>query len=408
MPFLNRKKNAYILLLSVAILAGIKSYSYITSKTNLESIEITNPAPQSTVNGVVRIAAKIFGKAENVKFTFTDNNGEIVKEAKGYFEVEDNEWVYYLNSLDIESGTYSVIAAALSKEGEKNNSISINIANDADSISFAKEMRERNEEKKEFDKESDSLKSQTPIESLAVPELQLPEISEEPPKEENHPEKLAEAVVTALTNLYDEINNNLSTSTNQGQVAGAFQENKKTRKQENNGASDELSEVNPPSSRILLDYGEASNKAKKQENNEAIQQFSNITIEQYNNDEIPPTSNVDAEDKKPNDLNEPTEFNWFNYKIKIIKIENHETLKLPYTLSASCNNPLDSLEFILDNLETPQIDYSFKASNNYGYYTYWTYKLGSEDIESGDYLLYAKGTIDWHSYESPMIIVRVE
>lgn len=374
MFFSKDKKTIHILLLVAVIAISIYSYSYLNSKTSLSEITITNPAEKSAINGVVKISAKTSGNADSVKFKLTDEKDKTVKELLAYYE--NNEWVYYLNSLELLDGTYSLNATASEDTIKKENYLSLKIENgmDEDILAHKKDFGESND----IVAENTKTKELPPIENLAsmagANNEQQPPQQNEKIKQTATPKEIANAVFTALSNIYDTIDSNLSTTTITGQVAGAFQETTKTRKQENSETdktNTTIEQLNQPA--------------------QAIEQ----PPQQTKNDKTSPTAN-------------PAANNWFNYNLKIIGLKNREIMKFPYTLSASCNNPLDSAEFILDNLETPEIDYTFKASNNYGYYTYWTYKLNSNDIATGDYLLYAKGTIDWLSYESPIIIVGVE
>ncbi|MFH1029745.1 MAG: hypothetical protein V1770_00620 [bacterium] len=380
------KKIIYPLILVAAIFAGIYSYSFLISKAELAEIFILSPGSE-TVNGVVKISAKTVGTSDSVEFILKNEQNETIKEMLAY--PEENEWVYYLNSLELVDGAYALESIATNNKISKKNSLSIRIEN-----GFHEDLLAYTLEKQE---------NKTP--ALIVPEKQVFEktspinetISEAKPKQigkaansenKDNSKEIADAVLTALSNLYDTINNSISASSTEqtnGKVAGA------TNHKIDESMNQKINE--PTHSSESLPQGEIKEAENKGE---------------AANSTIPAISNESPKKENPSNQESVTENNWFRYNLKILGLENRETLKFPYTLSASCNNPLDSVEFIFDNLETEEIDYTFKSANNYGYYTYWTYKLNSGEIKKGDYLLYAKGTIDWHTYESPIIVVKVE
>lgn len=368
-------------------------------ENSLTGINIVKPAQESSVNGISRITAKTFGKASDVDFIIKNNADGSMKTVKAFFENAANEWSYYLNSMEIANGGYTIEALAHNGNLQFQDATKIKIENDGNDAPASNILTKKNdeifitEEKKEPEKIEIKQEEKVITETAAstIGESAASAITEEKAAtteaNSQNQTQILNAVVKALSNIYDTINNNLIASENgeqiaqlpipEGKVAGTTE--KKVIKKEDLPV------------KIIKNYiGEQS-----------ITAHPDSTMAQTPNDKT-------ADDKKT-DITEKAEGNnWFKYDLKLNGIENGEKISNEKMLSASCNNPLDSVVFIIDNLNTPEIDYKFNALNNYGYYTYWTYKLNPKDIKKGEYLLYARGTIDWQNYESPMIIVEIE
>ncbi|MFH0856402.1 MAG: hypothetical protein V1860_00705 [bacterium] len=367
------KKTILSLFIIIFIALSAKFYFSKNSSEKIERLSIINPSSSAKTNGIIKLSAKFIGKPSNIGFAIKNSKDEIVKSGNGYYEYDSDEWVYYLNSLEIENGGYKMEARALSSNRNFLAVQDIKIDNAGYSpeklatvaktpaISEPNAPAAKNEEPKSLVKTEEPQKNEVQKENTPAV------ISAAPQENQGSKDEIINGVVKALSNLYDAINKNLLAED-----------------------EDDLAALPPKVEQQGKVAGTSVEKAPP-ETSEVVNE---------------PEKNGDEEKKeeKPNDI----DYGWFKYELKINDIENNELVKSEKMLNAKCNNPLDSLIFILDNLDTPEIDYTFNGENNYGYYTYWTYKLNPKNIKKGEYLLYAKGSIDWHSYESPMIVIRIE
>lgn len=373
-------KKSLLLFFIIVFMAGMtKFYFHADAIDKLERISIISPSSSASANGIIKLSAKFVGKPSNVKFTVKNERNEKIKSVNAFSEFDSGEWVYYLNSMELENGDYKLETYASSSDKSFSASQDIKIYNAGVSSSSKltaavnPPAAPRPTVPQEENKIADSP-SNTPAEPRKDLEAEIENRRETPEnkipddaarKNERLPDEILNGVVKALSGVYDAINGNLLASnlnfeppaqseTPQGKIAGA------TARKE----PEKVAEVNKETRK--------SEEAKKEE-------------------------------KKNTD-----DYGWFKYDLKISNIENNEIITSEKLLNAKCNNPLDSVEFILDNLNTPDIDYTFNGVNNYGYYTYWTYKINPRDLKKGEYLLYAKGAIDWHTYESPIIVIKIE
>lgn len=393
--FINRRKKIlYSVLLVAVIAAGIKSYAYIKTENGLTGVNIVKPAQEeSSINGIAKISAKTFGKASNVDFIIKNNTDGSMKTVKAFFENATNEWCYYLNSMEIVNGNYTIKTFAHNGNLQFQDAAKIKIENDGNGAPAPSILTKKNNEAVITEKKSEEKKEQEKIE-MGKTEQAIAEIATSSNESAANAQattteantQILNAVVKALSNIYDTINNNLAAS-----------------------------ETGEPETQAILEGKVAGTSDKKiiRKEDLPVKIIKNYTGEQSITSRPDPSMQQTPDDKKADEQKEnitekTEENNWFKYDLKLSGIENGKKISNEKMLSASCNNPLDSVIFIIDNLETPEIDYKFDALNNYGYYTYWTYKINPKDIKKGEYLLYARGTIDWYNYESPMIIISVE
>lgn len=371
------KKTLLSFFIIIFIAGAAKFYFRKNSSAKLEQINIVSPSSSAAANGIVKLSAKFLGNPSDVSFTLKNDKDEKIKSGNGFFESDSGEWVYYLNSMEVADGKYRLTAdASLSnKDFHASQDIKIDNAGESSSAKLASAIippavsppPAKNKTAESPVKNGEPKKNDAQKEN--PPQTDKNKISDTVTQSnENLPDEILNGVIKALSGVYDAINNNLlaenltlgypapSETAPQGKVAGATVEKEP----------------------------EKSDKAVEE-----------------------PKKQEEAE-KEEVKKNGGDDYGWFRYDLKISNIENKEVIASEKILNAKCNNPLDSVEFILDNLDTPDIDYTFNGVNNYGYYTYWTYKLNPKDIKKGEYLLYAKGTIDWHTYESPIIVIRIE
>lgn len=367
MHFSPLKKLFSILGVVILLFGGITVYHFLHSGQRLAGIAIAKPAFNSTYNGIARISAKFVGPPLSVKFIFKNDLGEVVKEAAAYFENDTQEWVYYLNSMEFANGNYVLEALGKTEYSNFRDSLAIKINNDGNSSlssTFADAQQDQSVQNDKASSSNDTLIILAQNEKI---EEESPQISTTNNNELISSstslvlkEDLLNGVIKALSNIYDTVNNNLNENATENNAINA-------------------QELQPKVAGATA------------EKNDGVES------------EMKSTTTSAIADSKIN-----SEQSWFSYNLQISNVENQEIISDEKILAADCDNPLDTVEFILDDLETPEIDYTLKAVNNYGYYTYWTYKLNPKDIAKGQYLLYAKGTIDWHTYESPLVLVNIK
>lgn len=388
----SRLKKIIPFFLLLIIFCIIKCCSYFKSTSSIPSLKITSPSLNSSCNGIIRIAAKTADKSNTVNFILKkENNNETIAAFKPYFESDVGEWAYYWNTAGVENGNYIFEAKILDRDSNPRNitNRSFIIQNDIESA-LANAAGKNTTSIPAFEESpkiaDEQLETSHPEINTAQKQTKIIEPNNGIESLNGEQEKILAGVLKALDKIYSVISDRIGIAEEieiKGQVAGA------TSQEDNSPACGaEVSESQIPEAAIK----------------DAISSSSSETVMKKisGGQEIASTT-IDIADE-----NSADEHNWFRYDLKIISHENKEKISGIATLSAGCNNPLDSVAFIFDNLETKDIDYSFKAENNYGYYTHWAYKLNTADIKKGDYLLYAKGLVDWYTYESPMIIVKID
>lgn len=377
-PYLS--KTIFLIIIIIVAVLGAKSYSYINSYSKLSDIIIINPNHNSNLSGIVKISAKTIGAPSNLFFALKKSSGEQIAQVKAYFEPASREWVYYWNTIEAEDGDYKIEVWAYDKEKKYLRDLDIKISNhhkikrNAQENTFSPEKETAMLEpsilknKKEDNNSSSENNSknitatQTP-ENTMLSQVKDIESSTLPTSAGNgKDEKILLGVIKALSNIYDNIETNL-TPTSSSQVIYNPEKNENPIK---------------PSGIVA---GESVEK--------------NITT----------TTATQVKEKTAGSIEGN---NWFKYNIKITSHEDKDIISSKTSLSALSNNPLDSLDFIFDNPDTSEIDYTFRALNNYGYYTYWTYMLDPKILPQGEYFVSAKGSIDGHIYQSPLITLSIK
>jgi len=415
MPY-KYKKIILSMMAVVIILGGVKSYFYLISANKLTGVVLTNPVVDSDVNGIIRLSAKTEGQANLVRFVIKKENENKIKTSDAYFEPDVKEWAYYWNTLGLKNGHYLIESYAFDKKRSYQASANITIQNDVedDSIEFVDIANEKNAPEKlpkiqERTEDTKNINSPNAV-SKDDDEQKLVNDKISVPAETVNKENILSGIFKALDQIYYVLNDTTLdiSASNEGKVAGESI----TKPTDNNGASElqnpELKTINVAEASVDLQHSEES----PEQATYCVPPLASLAEVATEVEAVAQESqNSDNGQRRQTDtaLSQDTESNnWFKYNLKITSHENKDAISKKTTLTASCNNPLDSVEFIMDSLETDELDYSFKAVNNYGYYTYWTYQIEPENIKKGEYLLYAKGFIDWYTYESPIIIVAVE
>jgi len=385
------KKISYILCIAIFIL-GIQSYFYISARAKEGGITFTSPTVDNPLSDVTKISAKTIGTPQKVKFILKTKKKSAIKEANAYFEMSNKEWVYYLNSMEFSDNNYTLEAYAYYKNNIYTNTLDIIINNTEEKYTPKNNLKEPVALKKQNHK---TTSSSNPLLAKIIPLLK---------------EKI---------NIAPELpDNDLKIAAiNEPKEKNKTEENKEEVKKEN-------TDTNIPENIVAVQDTTASssqnlelNKNKAEEIIGGVMKALSSVYDTINKELFPIHKDLELEPQGKiagaqitNEKQEKTDKpdNWFQYNLTITDVENNETIKNKKEITVKCNNPLDSVDFILNNPSTPKIDYTFSATNKFGYYTYWDYTLNTQDIKKGQYFLYAKGSIDWTTYESPMIIVNIK